>query len=153
MTSAEARFSKSLRPQKPEGSLGRTAQDGHLDSHTAPELCQGAMSVYHFICKLPLRKCTQTTSLHCGCHGASHHMIWNTSFPLHAHCLIPHNSQALLRGVALILHTATPQKSWGIAVAWPAVVACYSCLWRPWWLSVLSIMPDPVLVVVVVVQL
>ena len=39
---------------------------------------------------------------------------------------------------------------WGVAVAWPAVVACYSCLWRPWWLSVLSIMPDPVLVVVVV---
>ena len=28
----------SLRPRKPEGSLGRTAQDGHLDSHTAPEL-------------------------------------------------------------------------------------------------------------------
>ena len=28
-----------LRPQKPEGSLGRTAQNGHLDSHTAPELC------------------------------------------------------------------------------------------------------------------
>ena len=39
MTNAEARFSKSLRPRKPEGSLGRTAQDGHLDSHTAPELC------------------------------------------------------------------------------------------------------------------
>ena len=39
MTSAEARFSKSLRPRKPEGSLGRTAQDGHLDFHTAPELC------------------------------------------------------------------------------------------------------------------
>ena len=38
MTNAEARFSKSLRPRKPEGSLGRTAQDGHLDSHTAPEL-------------------------------------------------------------------------------------------------------------------
>ena len=29
---------KSLRPRKPEGSLGRTAQDVHLDSHTAPEL-------------------------------------------------------------------------------------------------------------------
>ena len=28
----------SLRPREPEGSLGRTAQDGHLDSHTAPEL-------------------------------------------------------------------------------------------------------------------
>ena len=39
MTSAEARFNKSLRPRKPEGSLGRTAQDVHLDSHTAPELC------------------------------------------------------------------------------------------------------------------
>ena len=26
------------RPRKPEGSLGRTAQDVHLDSHRAPEL-------------------------------------------------------------------------------------------------------------------
>ena len=26
---------------KPEGSLGRTAQDGHLDSHTAPEGAPG----------------------------------------------------------------------------------------------------------------
>ena len=39
-TNAEARFSITLRPRKPEGSLGRTAQDGHLDSHTAPELWQ-----------------------------------------------------------------------------------------------------------------
>ena len=38
MTSAEAWFNIALRPRKPEGSLGRTAQDGHLDSHTAPEL-------------------------------------------------------------------------------------------------------------------
>ena len=38
MTNAEARFNKSLRPRKPEGSLGRTAQDVHLDSHRAPEL-------------------------------------------------------------------------------------------------------------------
>ena len=38
MTNAEARFNHSLRPRKPEGSLGRTAQDVHLDSHTAPEL-------------------------------------------------------------------------------------------------------------------
>ena len=39
-TNAEARFNIGLRPRKPpEGSLGRrTAQDGHLDSHTAPEL-------------------------------------------------------------------------------------------------------------------
>ena len=39
MTNAKARFNNSLRPRKPEGSLGRTAQDGHLDSRTAPELC------------------------------------------------------------------------------------------------------------------
>ena len=38
-TNAEAWFNIALRPRKPEGSLGRTAQDGHLDSHTAPELC------------------------------------------------------------------------------------------------------------------
>ena len=31
-------FNIALRPLKVEGSLGRTAQDGHLDSHTAPEL-------------------------------------------------------------------------------------------------------------------
>ena len=37
VTNAEARFSNSLRPRKPEGSLGRTAQDVHLDSHTVPE--------------------------------------------------------------------------------------------------------------------
>ena len=36
-TNAEAWFNIALRPRKPEGSLGRTAQDGHLDSHTAPE--------------------------------------------------------------------------------------------------------------------
>ena len=39
VTNAGARLSKSLRPRKPEGSLGRTAQVVHLDSHTAPELC------------------------------------------------------------------------------------------------------------------
>ena len=38
MTNAEARCNNSLRPRKPEGSLGRTAQDVHLDSHTAPDL-------------------------------------------------------------------------------------------------------------------
>ena len=46
MTSAEARFNKSLRPRKPEGSLGRIAQDGHLDYHTAPELCLTAKLLY-----------------------------------------------------------------------------------------------------------
>ena len=42
MTNAEARFNKSLRPRKPEGSLGQTAQDVHLASHTAPELWCGS---------------------------------------------------------------------------------------------------------------
>ena len=40
VTNAEARVINSLRPRKPEGSLGRTAQDVHLDSNTAPELCR-----------------------------------------------------------------------------------------------------------------
>ena len=35
MSNAEAQFNNSLRPRKPEGSLGRTAQDGHLDSHSS----------------------------------------------------------------------------------------------------------------------
>ena len=38
VTNAEARFNVALRPQKPQGSLGRKAQDGHLDFNTAPEL-------------------------------------------------------------------------------------------------------------------
>ena len=38
VTNAKACCNNSLRPRKPEGSLGRTAQDVYLDSHTAPEL-------------------------------------------------------------------------------------------------------------------
>ena len=38
MTNAEASFNIALRPRNPEGSIGRKAQGGHLDSHTAPEL-------------------------------------------------------------------------------------------------------------------
>ena len=54
MTNAEARFNKSLRPRKPEGSLGRTAQDVHLDSHTAPELCfdQVQEAALEFFCSV-----------------------------------------------------------------------------------------------------
>ena len=48
MTNAEARFNNSLRPRKPEGSLGRTAQDVHLDSHTAPELCDSQSTIDRF---------------------------------------------------------------------------------------------------------
>ena len=45
MTNAEAWFNIALRARKPaEGSLGRTAQDGHLDSHTAPERLTVAMT-------------------------------------------------------------------------------------------------------------
>ena len=52
MTNAEARFNKSLRPRKPVGLLERTAQDVHLDSHTAPELWGEATHCvkYEFIC-------------------------------------------------------------------------------------------------------
>ena len=54
MTNAEARFNNSLRPRKPEGSLGRTAQDGHLDSHTAPELCSSIRRFLLGIYNLPV---------------------------------------------------------------------------------------------------
>ena len=49
VTNAKAWFNKSLRPRKPEGLLGRTAQDGHLDSHTAPEL---RVYVFGLLCYL-----------------------------------------------------------------------------------------------------
>ena len=49
MTKAEARFNNSLRPRKPEGSLGRTAQDVHLDSHTAHELWLNVHRNYQLI--------------------------------------------------------------------------------------------------------
>ena len=50
VTNAEARFNNSLCPRKPEGSLGRTAQDGHLDSHTAPELFgEGSGWAYNYM--------------------------------------------------------------------------------------------------------
>ena len=38
MTNECAWFNVALRPHKPLGSLGRGAQDGHLNFHTAPEL-------------------------------------------------------------------------------------------------------------------
>ena len=49
-TNAEAWFNKSLRPRKPEGSLGRTAQDGHLDSHTAPVHSTQSVETCHIYC-------------------------------------------------------------------------------------------------------
>ena len=50
MTNAEARFSNSLHPWKPEGSLGRTALDVNLDSHTAPELSGSALLTLFIPC-------------------------------------------------------------------------------------------------------
>ena len=54
MTNAEAWFNIALRPWKPEGSLGRTAQDGHLESHRAPELSFMLTSacIYSYLCYL-----------------------------------------------------------------------------------------------------
>ena len=62
MTNAEARCNKSLRPRKPEGSLGRTAQDVHLDTHTAPELCekQVVCHVYIYTKYTPRQSCCTT---------------------------------------------------------------------------------------------
>ena len=43
---AWAWFNITLRPWKPYGSLGRAAPDGHLDSHTAPELCTAGFHLF-----------------------------------------------------------------------------------------------------------
>ena len=71
MTNAEARFNKSLRPRKPEGSLGRTAQDVHLDSHTAPELCDYCIIVRFYIA--PFSALEQTHCAHVVCDSESFH--------------------------------------------------------------------------------
>ena len=68
MTNAEAWFNISLRPRKPEGSLGRTAQDVHLDSHTAPELClirDGLNFLYRQTAGGLRQTCAHAMSLHC----------------------------------------------------------------------------------------
>jgi len=65
VTNAEARFSNSLRPRKPEGSLGRTAQDVHLDSHTAPELSISCVDINLYIPQKTLDYCVFI-------HGAKH---------------------------------------------------------------------------------
>ena len=72
MTNAEAWFNISLRPWKTEGSLGRTAQDGHLDSHTAPELCVEDVPLVEFMylayARLPGNSCHRhCRSLLCSC--------------------------------------------------------------------------------------
>ena len=53
MTNAEAWFNIALRPRKPEGSLGQTAQDGHLDSHTDPELRIDVPQVGFVLTRMP----------------------------------------------------------------------------------------------------
>ena len=54
-TSAEAWFNIALCLRKPEGTFGRKAQDSHLDSHTAPELCCATRD--HFALRSQKRGC------------------------------------------------------------------------------------------------
>ena len=66
MTSTEAWFNRALCPRKPEGSLGRTAQDGHLDSHTVPDLClrpDSSSSSYHNDSKTAIQTTTMIPTL------------------------------------------------------------------------------------------
>ena len=91
MTNAEARFNNSLRPWKPEGSLGRTAQDVHLDSHTAPELWFYQWSRGHkYVEKEHLKK-KQNRSLWHNCSNPMHLLcakmsryVWQNVFELKA---------------------------------------------------------------------
>ena len=65
-TNAEAWFNIALRPRKPEGSLGRTAQDGHptltqllnYDSYSqwSSEFSTLVLSPYHTVGLLPRRR-------------------------------------------------------------------------------------------------
>ena len=65
MTSPEAWFSIALRPRKPEGSLGRTAQDGHLDSLTAPEHI--VFILHSFMCLEPIEDTDLYQTLQANC--------------------------------------------------------------------------------------
>ena len=65
MTNAKAQLNKSLRPRKPEGSLGRTAQDVHLDSHTAPELwCLWVIGVQYLFVETDTAQIPPNTHTH-----------------------------------------------------------------------------------------
>ena len=69
MTNAKARFSNSLRPRKPDGLLGQMAQDVHLDSHTAAELCDPFKLLSHSISME--KKCQNVFSLQNSCNHFS----------------------------------------------------------------------------------
>ena len=77
MTNAEAWFISALRPRKPESLLGRTAQDGHLDSHTAPELWTYHLANNNYIY-------TQHT------HPNTHTCTTHTHTPKHTHMRYTH---------------------------------------------------------------
>ena len=75
-------FSIALRPWKPEGSLGRTAQDGHLNSHTAPELWKRpAEHVYMYVyvesVKTNVQQCERPALLYCT--ATQHLCVLNTA--------------------------------------------------------------------------
>ena len=81
MTNAEAWFNIALCPRKPEGSLGWTAQDGHLDSHTAPELwvpmCNLFLALYAlfplFLCSSQQMGCSPHSPPQTHTHTHTHH--------------------------------------------------------------------------------
>ena len=80
MTNAKAWFNIALRPRKPEGSLGRTAQDGHLDSHTAPELWTSVRLVTLHLCFQPASRTPHPAFLHA--FTRSDRLVEQSSFPL-----------------------------------------------------------------------
>ena len=97
-TNSEAWFNMALRPRKPESSLGRTAQDGHLDSHTAPELCKIKHFNINYVRKINFRTNLKSyldvhlfaltkTNVHvhmCPCHERSKSKVTRNKSPLRA---------------------------------------------------------------------
>ena len=98
MTNAEARFNNSLRPWKPEGSLGRTAQDVHLDSHTAPELCTECKRTAVFIAQLKHQRTLQD-QLTTAAGTATKEGVWFAG-PADHSCRNSHKGRGVVRGTS-----------------------------------------------------
>ena len=92
MTNAEARCNKSLRPRKPEGSLGQTAQDVHLDSHTAPELWHMVWAGCHLL------RLQKIKFLRCRCLNINYTQIKDTK----ECCLLGQNTTCTVKYFSIV---------------------------------------------------
>ena len=105
MTNAEARFNNSLRPWKPEGSIGRTAQDVHLDSHTAPELWRAQRTSFNTLVNWGRKTPTQSKRKRTGKKGLKGHGPEHTQYTRLHFCTV-FLARSTLTATSLSLWTA-----------------------------------------------